>query len=224
MSNKGSTDRYDDLFPDQGEEHDETSFPPMPIKGKVGGSHHVTPAAATSTTSRQLETFDTAGDDPSDVRRPHPPSNITLDFITAKLNASNYYPDVRFDWCTGLEGRRLRFSRRYIDPHVLVDVFNNDTRAVRQEVARKRQILLAHNEKMEELWIEHEEELANPTSRIAYVSRGFVVMGYLPILSARVASAPFPDARAGVVCSLPEPLIPTDLDQGTQMGMRVINW
>lgn len=216
-----------DLFPDSGEQNDQTSFSsPAAMPGKGGKSIPREPVAIVTRGRANEETFDVAGDEPDDKQPSRSHSSISqgnrlLDYVSAQLNAlSNYYPDVRFDWCLGIEGRRMRFSRRYLEPQVLVDVFNNDTKAVRQEVERKRKILIAHNEEMSAMWEEKADELNVPAARLSYVSRGLVVIGYLPILSARLTSANFKSACLGVVCDLPEVPPPATVDPGSQLGVR----
>lgn len=169
------------------------------------GASPVTSApAAVNRTQTEVteETFDTAGDEPKDPDiKQKPPTRLVVDSITAQIGAELYYSDARFEWCKSLSGYKMRFSRRYAQPSVLVDIFNNDSKAVREEVARKRACLEEHNEMVRELLEEKAEEYEKYPE--FFLQRGEVIFGYLPLLVDRQPEANFEGAINGEVTDLP---------------------
>ncbi len=211
MINEQSSRRlYKDLF-----EAGEVILEPDDLSSQVSE-----PAAVNSTDNNKRETFDRAGDEVDDVLHQQKLIHLAdrvVDDITKRLGASIYWSDARFAWALSLSGYKMRFSRRYATPCVLVDIFNNDTPAVREEVSRKRAAIALHNAAIDQAM---KERVDDYREHYAYfLSKGEVSFGYLPLLLGRFAEAAFVEAVAGKVTNLPaRRVIPMNDAQG--MGMR----
>lgn len=198
--------RYDEMFAG------EASASPAPSSDAAMGDRvqSVTPASVLGGTHAQIETFRVAGDDPSDPDRGRRHA-LRVDPVSERLGNLHCLADQRFEWAREPGGgHRLRFSFRYPELRLLVDLFPQDSPAVRKEVAQKRALIQAHNAEAQPIWDElHNcDEDRGDTIRFMQ-ARGLAPMGYLPLFQGKFGQydVDWDGAKAGKVLDLPPPVV-----------------
>lgn len=213
--------RVDDMFVhDEVETSPGVRQSPMPGRGMDGG-----PTPAPVLVTRPPD----GAVDPDDVDRPM--RRQSPDWLSHELGDPNFISPAYFEWSKSGAGVLHRYSRRYTRLDVIVDFFTKDSDAVRLEVERKRERIVAHNKKAREdlASVEkiYQDKLRNAKSdaakdvahewkraSIAYRRReGMMPHGYLPILTGK----PIGDlaaAKKGDVLDLP----PAAPKEGFQVG------
>jgi len=189
--------RYDEMFADEAQA---SSVVSSPSGERIESSG---PASVIRGAQQVVETFDRAGDEPGDPDRPSQ-MRLRIDPISTEVGSQHVVHDQRFDWCRGIDGYRMRFSRRYPDLSLIVDVFSQDSPAVRKEVARKRMLIEQHNAEVQSVYDE-----ASDDSRAFMCARGLGPTGYAPIFAGKFDrhDVDWDSARAGAVLDLPPTVI-----------------
>ncbi|TAM90629.1 hypothetical protein EPN42_05660 [bacterium] len=186
--------RYSEMFAD-GATAPSASSPSSPLAGHV---ENAAPASVIGG-ARTMESFARAGDEPDDLdraRRHH----LRIDSISQALGSVMCLSDQRFEWCRGVDGYRMAFSRRYPELDLIVDLFVQDSPAVRKEVARKRELIAAHNAQAADAFTAADED-----AKRFMRARGLAPMGYLPIFQGRFGryDVDWDGAKQGKVLDLP---------------------
>jgi hypothetical protein len=201
--------RYDDVVAGASDAAASTVAGGAPTTNEPAGAVRGAQAASSSFAD---DTEDDPGDRDLVQRRPR-----ARDLIAQRLglDESPSYGD-RFEWCRDAIGSRYLFSRRYSKASVLVDLFEGDNAATRDEVARKRAAIAAHNARAKaqlEQLMEAAKDQAAYESGVEFLrQRGELAFGYLPMIGIP-ADLDVAALKAGAVLDLPartgsDPFVP----------------